>query len=228
MKIKIAIVALTLTAAYSGFSQGEVQFNNGTATKISANTAAALATFSVLPSGSGAYYYALFGSTTATTVAGVGSAAEVATPTVPGTYAFSDANWTFEASGVQGAKAGTFASSSLDAAGYTQLVGQPSTVQLVVVGWSANIGTSIASVEAFLAGTDGSVTSGFIGESAVSGAISTGAAGTGNLPPTIFGGSSPDIAGFDLGYTVSVPEPSTIALGIMGAASLLALRRKKA
>jgi hypothetical protein len=40
---------------------------------------------------------------------------------------------------------------------------------------------------------------------------------------------SPGIgSGFSLGELQIVPEPSSIALGVMGAASLLALRRKKA
>ena len=47
----------------------------------------------------------------------------------------------------------------------------------------------------------------------------------GSVSPAAFGGST--IPGFTLGI-VNVPEPTTIALGVIGGLSLLGLRRKKA
>jgi hypothetical protein len=140
---------------------------------------------------------------------------------------FSDSNWTFDGYGVSATKAGTFAATTLDSAQFTQIPGEPASTYLVVVGWSANIGSTVASLESFLAGTDSGVTSGFVGESSVSGLFNTGTAGSSSPPSAVFGSTSPAIPGFDIGYS-QVPEPSTIALGVMGAASLLALRRKKA
>jgi hypothetical protein len=211
MKNTIATIALSLVAGYTGFSQGEVEFQNSSQAKVSVNSAATPATFSAI-TGAGAYYFALFNS---------------ANTTVAGTYAFNDANWTFDGYGISASKTGVFAATTLDGAGFTQIPGEPVSSQFVVVGWSSNIGTTIASVEAFLKGTDGGVTSGFLGESAVSGLFYTGTAGSSSPPAAVLGSTAPAIPGFDLGYT-QVPEPSTIALGIMGAASLLALRRKKA
>jgi len=233
MKNKIAIVGVALTAAYSGFAQGEVQFQNTAQTGVKVNTSGALSTFSSISGGASAYYFALFNSVSATTVAGAGTAAVIPTGVlgsqVAGSYAFQDSNWTLDAYGASTATVGRFSSINLDSNGQTLVSGAPANTQLVVVGWSANIGTSIASVESFLAGTDNGVTSGFIGESIVSGSITTGNGATGTPPvPTIFSTSlAGDITGFDLGY-YQVPEPSSIALGVMGAASLLALRRKKA
>jgi hypothetical protein len=225
MKNKIGIIAVVLTAAYSGFSQGEVEFQNSSQTKISVNTQGAPATFSAI-SGANSYYFALFNSVTATTVAGVGSVAEIPTSANPGSYAFSDPNWTLDGYGASVSKAGTFAATTVDAALFTQIPGQPQASQFVVIGWSANIGSTIASLQSFFAGTDAGVTSGFVGESVVSGSITTGTAGSSSAPPALFATAAPYIQAFDLAYTV--PEPSSIALGVMGAASLLALRRKKA
>jgi len=226
MKNKIGIIAVVLTASYSGFSQGEVEFQNSSQTKISVNTQAAPTTFTAI-SGAGSYYFALFNSVAATTVAGVGSVAEIPAPGAPGSYAFSDSNWTFDGYGVSASKAGTFAATTLDAAQFTQIPGEPQASQFVVIGWSSNIGSTVASLESFFSGNDSGVSNGFVGESVVSGSITTGTAGSSSAPPALFATASPYIQAFDLGY-YQVPEPSSIALGVMGAASLLALRRKKA
>jgi hypothetical protein len=70
-------------------------------------------------------------------------------------------------------------------------------------------------------------TTGFLGESVVSGAITTG---NGALLPTpsLFQPSAPALQGFNLGaFTItSTPEPGTLALAALGGASLLMFRRK--
>jgi hypothetical protein len=234
MKKNIAILALFLGAVSYSFAQGTVTFANGTTTKISQNSAIGGPATSTI-SGANAFYFALFYSTSSGTVAGNGTAAEIPTAIgVPGSYAFSDPNWNFSgAYGASAAKAGTFGSTTLDSNGFTEVSGLPSgSASFVVIGWSANIGSSIANLESFLAPIDTDVQggipvlSGLVGESNVGGPLGVGS-GT-SQPPTLFSATAPDIQGFTLGEYTAVPEPSSIALGVMGAASLLALRRKKA
>jgi hypothetical protein len=231
MKTKIAILSLTVVAAYSGFSQGEVEFNNSSQTKISVNTAGAPTTFTAI-AGTG-YYFALFDSAGTTSQTVLGGTAAIPGGTTLG-YVTGDSNWTYAGLG-QSTTAGKFAATTVDANGFTQLPlsggVEPSAAQYVVIGWSSNIGSTIQSLESFFAGSDGGVTSGFVGESVVSGSLNTGSSAVGSLssPSSMFSGAAPFIPGFDLGNTtVTTPEPTTIALGVMGAASLLAFRRKKA
>jgi hypothetical protein len=92
------------------------------------------------------------------------------------------------------------------------------------VGWSANIGSTLGSLESFVDGTS-SVTYGYIGESAVSGLITPGN-GTTLTVPALFDTAAPALSGFTLGeyYYTSTPEPSTIALATLGTCCLLARR----
>lgn len=228
MKKALTIITITAGLAVSSQAQGLINFNNSSSagTKISVNStlggaATGLATIAVATP---TYYYALFSSVSATTVSGSGSSAVIPTQSGAGSYAFSDANWTFQTY----AQAGTTRAGQLT--GPTSYavtgIGGGSTGQFVVLGWSSNIGSTVASVQSFLAGTDNGVTSGFVGESAVSGTLTLGN-GSGITTPTLFGTAAPLLSGFTLG-TVTVPEPTSIALGVMGGLSLLALRRKKA
>lgn len=235
MKNTIAILAVSVAGAYTGFSQGEINFINTSHTRISVNAAtggAAVGQSSI----SSTYYYALFSSASATTVVGNGALAEIPlsnTVGQTGSYAFSDSNWTFDGTANMGisstSTAGAVGPITTDANGYTQIPGEPASSYFVVLGWSANIGSTISSLETFLAGGDNGLT-GFVGESAVSGLVTTGngSPGSTSTPPTLFGTVSPAIPAFTLGEVTPAPEPTTIALGAMGAASLLAFRRKKA
>jgi hypothetical protein len=233
MKNLIIGTALSVATVASTFAQGNVIFSNTTTSKESVNSAlggAATGTTSATP---GSFYYALFLSTTATTVSGSSAAVLPSAGTTAGNFAFADGNWTLgqtalgPAYGVNGA-AGKFASSVVGTDGVTTALTNPGgpADYFVVVGWSSNIGSTIQSVTAWLGGADGGLT-GFIGESDVSGLITTGI--TGSTPSsTIFGTSAGLVNPFTLGTFTPTPEPTTIALGVMGAASLLALRRKKA
>jgi len=196
MKNGIGIVVLALASVYSVLAQGEVEFQNNSLTEISVNSLADPNTFTPIDGGAGAYYFALFNSTTATTVAGSGSG-----PVGGGfdeDYVFEDSNWTLDGYGVSADLAGKFAATTVDSAGYTQIPGEPYASQFVVLGWSVNIGSTIASVESYLAGTDAGVTFGCIGESEVSGSIGTGTAGSFDPPTTIFGETSPSFPGVEL------------------------------
>jgi len=152
---------------------------------------------------------------------------------VTGSYAYSDATWTFDALAVSGSAAGKFTPVTADSNGgaNVQIPGAPPAAQFVILGWSGNIGSTLASVEAWLGDTANQGATGWVGESAVSGTFPTGSAAPGSLaqPQQLVSGTAPGLSGWTLGeYTSPVPEPSSIALGVMGAASLLALRRKKA
>jgi hypothetical protein len=100
---------------------------------------------------------------------------------------------------------------------------------IILVGWSANLGTSWASASTILnspTALASVVGSAFFGETSVADNWSPN-------PSTSSPGQSPFGAGAIVSlltplYPVSVPEPTTLALGAMGALSLLALRRKKA
>lgn len=144
-----------------------------------------------------------------------------------GTWVTSDSNWT--ANNVLGTNttAGRFASSSPNADGSTTVQGLSAgtTANFVVLAWSSNIGSTLASFESWLASPN--LVAGqtyYIGESAVG---SQTAGNGGSIPnPGLFGTVSPGISGFTLGL-VTVPEPGTMALAALGGASLLLFRRKK-
>jgi hypothetical protein len=96
----------------------------------------------------------------------------------------------------------------------------------VVVGWSANIGTTYAEAKAWW--NNGNPNAGPSGYFAISGIATDVVVGGGVYPvPTIFGPTAGyEIQGFTLNlYTI--PEPSTFMLAGLGATALLALRRRK-
>jgi len=232
MKKSIVILTVTLGLAVSSFGQGTVTFGNTGGTKISVNSSVGGPLNATTSGAAGSYYYALFATTTATAVDG-STAAIVGV----GDYVFNAGNassWAFQDYGASTASAGRFASLSADTSGNTTLAtiaGGNVNTYYVIVGWSSNIGSTWQNVQSFLAGSDvqnsAPVTTGWVGESTVGGPTPAGIPGS-TAAATLFGGASPYITGFGLGDVTVIPEPSSIALGVMGAASLLALRRKKA
>jgi hypothetical protein len=111
------------------------------------------------------------------------------------------------------------------------------TDSIVLVGWSANLGTTWAAAEATLNSPTLLAAVQAVGP-AFFGVSSTGytsTASTSTSPGATVIGNAATIYGSPIDslltplYEVSpVPEPTTLALGAMGALSLLALRRKKA
>jgi hypothetical protein len=104
----------------------------------------------------------------------------------------------------------------------------------VIVAWSAtgsaSEGTSWATVSSELANNT-LVAGGYFGVSPVAYEEAGGGPESLGATPLVAGNAITLLAGAGLtgGFQVSpVPEPTTIALGVLGAASLLALRRKKA
>ena len=217
--MKKAFITLGLSAVVgsSGFAQGLLYFGNSGLNPVKVVGLNGVAT-SMPTSATPNYYFALFYSNTASTVDGS------AAPLVASETVTSDPNWIADP-GVLGGnnssgRAGGFADLAANASVNGTYV--PATISdpyLVVLGWSANIGSTIASLEAYENGTDGGVVSGYFGQSAPAAtALSAGGLATIN---------SINLASFDLG-PILIPEPTTMALGVLGGLSWLALRRKKA
>ena len=99
------------------------------------------------------------------------------------------------------------------------------TANFLVVGWSANIGDNWGAASAWW--HDGNPNSGPSGYFAISDIAQDVVVGGGPYPvPTIFGPTAGyEIQGFMLNY-YTVPEPSTFALLGLGAAGVLAIRRR--
>jgi hypothetical protein len=217
MKKILATIAVAAVVAASAQAQGLVLFTSSTQ-NISTNNG----TVGKTAAGAGNFYYALFESTTQTTVGGSSAAVQGTN----GVYAFNATGWTYVALGSSTATAGRFSDVAPNADGSTTVSGVAagSSAQFVVVGWSANLGTTLSALEQALA-INGMT--GVLGESVVSGSIATGNGGS--LPnPPLFAGVAPQLQAFTLGgFTItSTPEPGTLALAALGGASLLMFRRK--
>jgi len=223
-KILLTLGLLTAVAVGSSYGQGTVLFGNTGGTRISTNSGPQGVTGVglVAPNSTQSFYYALFYSTTQTTVAGVSSGI-VGTN---GTYAFSASGWSDGSQGVYStnAAAGRFQPSAPNtdqSASVSGLTGG-TTASFVIVGWSANIGSTVGALAAYL---QNPTVTGWIGESSVSGPLTPGILGSTSAVTLM--GASPNIPGFVLGEVVAAPEPGTLALCALGGASMLLFRRKK-
>ena len=217
---KTLLVAAVVAGTCAANAQGLINFNNSSsaATKISVNSVAGGAATGLASGAAGTYYYALFYSKTSSTVAGSAGPLIPTATTLGGTYVPNDPAWNF--SGLYATSSATAGRVTGSTSGVVTGVGAAASANFVVVGWSASIGNNINSLTSFL----GNPYSGpLLGESTVYDyTLGDGA----TVPtPAAFGGST--IPGFTLGI-VNVPEPTTIALGVIGGLSLLGLRRKKA
>jgi hypothetical protein len=232
MKKTILIATLVGSVASSAFSQGLISFVGGlsNATKISTNSVVGGAATG-RAAGAGSYYYALFASASATSINGNSGAISG----VNSGYVFNNmSGWELVGIGISTATAGAFNPSTqgttdanqgaLNADSSLSVSGISATAQIVIVGWSSNIGTTLASLESWYANP---TVNGFLGQSAVSGALTLGD-GALKLTPSAMSSSAPGVAGFTAGLVPgAVPEPATMALAALGGASLLMLRRKK-
>jgi hypothetical protein len=218
---KLSIIAASLVlAAITSQAQGLINFVNSSSagSQISTNTVVGgLATGKTATLANG-FYYALF-SSTSSTVNG-GSSAIIPTSGGVGSYAWSDVNWTFDGMATNAASAGRISGPAPltlpnGFAGGTAY-------QFLIVGWSSNLGSSIAAVQASLLAGNWSGPA-WLGQSGI--ATLTPGDGALVLTPAAMAASGA-ISGFTLGV-VTVPEPSTMALAALGGASLLLFRRRK-
>jgi hypothetical protein len=231
-KIIVTSTILGLIAT-SAFSQGFVQFFAGSSngTKVSTNSVVGGAAVG-RTAGNNTYYYALFSSSTQTTING-NAAAIIGNA---GTYVFGQSGWSLVGFGANNGSGTTIATTqgttdanqgALNSDGGLTVpnVAGGAVGNFVVVGWSANIGSTLASVESWL--TDPTVT-GWIGQSRI-GVGQTIGDNASNPTLNVFGTTANYINAFSLGEVAGapVPEPATMALAALGGASLLMLRRKK-
>lgn len=219
MKTSFILLA-SLAAGQPVFAQGLFNASNvGASALISTNTF--MGTSGALAPVAGSYDFAIFYSLTADNVLGV-TAAQV--PCAQGftcggfpimALAFNDSNWQLATYATNIAVAGRLRGTAEDASGSTAIAGVApgTTAYFVVLGWSANIGSTIQDVMANWAGPS---TYFLIGQSAVSGPIQLG--GGQLVSPSIWGLAPGGIPGFVLS-PLPVPEPESLALGIIGAAA---------
>jgi len=232
MKKTLLTLAIVASAA-AAYAQGFVYFSNSGNTHVSTNSAVGGAAAGTLAANAGTvgttYYFALFISSTAP-----GATAAIS-GTSASTYAFQNGSgWTFDnpssTAGYLGAAyatnngtAGQFTATDQDPANSSQtLLASGAAQYFVVVGWSANIGSTLTALASYLA--DPTVT-GWVGQSAASGSILPGTPSGSEV--AVMGKNAPGIPGFTLGEVVPTPEPATMALAAIGGASLLLFRRKK-
>jgi hypothetical protein len=232
-KLLLTIGLLAAVAVSSSYGQGTVAFGNTGGTRVSTNSGSGNVTTGsglVAPNSTQLYYYALFYSVAQTTVGGV----NVNVVGTNGVYAFNAAGW------VDGTTGGAYSTNAAvgrlqpsapntDGSASVSGLGGGSSAQMVVIGWSANIGTTIAALQQYLNGQGAlyvAGNNGWVGESLVSQAITPGTLGS-TSPSGIFGVAPAFIPGFVLGEVIPTPEPGTLALCALGGASLLMLRRKK-
>ncbi len=231
MKKVLATIGLASLAAASLQAQGLVTFSSSTQ-NVSTNNSAGLNSGSATigkTEGAGNYYFALFDSATAMTASAlVGYSTVGATPDAS-SYAW-NTGWTLDtdstalaaSTGTAGRWAAVNPNNDSSLSTTVPGIAALANAYFVVVGWSANLGTSFSAMTNSVA--EG--IQGYVGQSVSSGAIVLGNE-TGQAVSGLSGAASSGfIPGFALG-PVTVPEPGTLALAAIGGASLLALRRKK-
>jgi hypothetical protein len=215
------LISQTNSITYSGLSAA---LGGGLAT---GNSGGAAAQGNTAGFAGNLYYYELLYSTVDTT-----------TPT---TLADLAANWT--ATGLHAEDSLTGNNGRINPlAGTTATQIDPTyaggTLDLMVVGWSANLGTTFAGVGGVLSelqnwgGSFAQLQNAYFGESYVGqGVLSTSSASGTTIyaPAQTVGGfiSNPSSSPMVLNSLQAVPEPGTMALAALGGASLLLFRRKK-
>jgi hypothetical protein len=219
MKKLLAIAALLGTASIA-LAQGLVDFenfgnslistnsvHNGPATGLMSGPAGTMSPFNAPP---GSYIFMLFAAFPGQT-----------------TVDASLSGWDLVAYGVSTATPGLMNGNITTDPGALLLRpwGSGETANFLVVGWSANIGDNWGEASAWW--NDGNPNTGPSGYFGISDIAQDVVIGGGGYPvPTIFGPTAGyEIQGFTLNY-YSVPEPSALAILGLGAAGVLAIRRR--
>ncbi len=202
--------------ANNSFGQGEVIFANSIKSLVYTNSLPGGAATGLTATNANSFYYALF--------------VAPASVTSVGNVAFNDANWTFTGDyATNAARAGhlygtTTANETTVVPGYAP----GASASFTVVGWSANIGSTLADLKAWYANP---AITGWIGQSAVATNMMVG--GGIYAPPPIFYPIGTTTLGeidgftFNLIAAVPTPEPSTPALIGCATVMLAWLRRHR-
>jgi len=203
---KILTLTALIGATTVSFAQGTVNFANATATLISAGGVATPL------SGVTTFNYAVF-LAPSTTVNAPGLSSTFTDPV-------------FQTPGGPGnVNSPTIAGRLVTVNNYVAGGTAGTAVDFLVRGWSANAGATWAAALAFwnngLPAQDM-----WIGQSLIGNDINLGNGGA--IPSTaLFGLGANQVGGFNMGFVPAVPEPSSMVLAGLGAASLLLFRRRK-
>jgi hypothetical protein len=201
------------TVAWQSISPGGITFETNTTVVFGTQASTGGGTIGKTSITAGSFYYELLYDTSATQVA--------APTTLAGLSSWSDSGLEAE-NNVSTAGALQNINPSADAT-----VPFTATSSILVVGWSANLGTTWSAAETALASPGSVVGTALFGISS-SGFDTPNASGV-SPGATFFGTATGEIHSLLTPLdVVATPEPTTIALGVMGGLSLLALRRKKA
>lgn len=199
---KILTLLAAAGLAASSYGQGTVSWQNSASTLISAG---GVSTANV----AGQYYFAIFLAPSST----VGAAGQTAS--------FTDGAFQSAAAyNTNAAAAGRIATRSTVDPG----VASGTTVDFIIRGWSANAGSTWAAALAFWNNGNPSQTM-YMGSTPI---LNDFVVGGGSLPVSpLMGTTLPQAPGFNLLQYNPVPEPTSMALAGLGAASLLIFRRRK-
>jgi hypothetical protein len=227
---KLAIAACLLATAAVAFGQGSVNMNNSTTSRFQTNGLAAGVGSGNTASLAGPYYFQVLTAPSGTVAPDTSLQALLSGPWSDTGLKGVAGNLGLETSGSQVA--------NFWAAGVFQ--------QYVLVGWSANIASDWAGLAAKLAGASlagnqwsgGGLSTtnglnGFLGATGMGLRQAGGVTTQGTLPVPLLFATAADAQGTPLNgatalWVVPVPEPTTMALVGLGAASLMIFRRRKA
>lgn len=208
---KILTLAALVGATTVSFAQGTVNFANTASTLIQAGGV------SMPISGTRQFNFAVFLAPSTTTVS-PGAAPSFTAPAfqvVGGTNVNSPT-----------AVGRLVTRTAVDVGTSSGALGAGSTVDFIVRGWSANAGATWQ--EALVFWNNGlPVADMYIGSSGIADNLVLGGGAIGNT--ALFGAGANQVTGFTMGLVsaVIVPEPTSMVLAGLGAASLLAFRRRK-
>jgi hypothetical protein len=231
MKKLVLTSAFALAVTGAAFAQGVIEWNGIGFADFTAQTNTTVSSF-VSAGGS----KALTGGVVGNTVAGAAGSFyyellySTSSSTAPTTLAALD-SWVDTGLEGESSSASVAGRAMIPTASQQTAVTVPfsTATSMMLVGWSANLGTTWSAASTVLNSVNALasvVGTPFFGESSI-GTVTPLAPGT-NPGQNVFGAPGIVSTLTQLDEVTAVPEPTTLALGAMGALSLLALRRKKA